>query len=130
MVDTVRGFGPGEKSVADTASKSGIARGRSAGSDRKTHKVDDDTRLMEKAIRAATPIAEETKAGDPSENTRRITGRLGTQLGRAGAAAPDVKREPRQPSSRDLSTAFDDDDEGIGDTAAARELLKALGSVK
>jgi len=123
MVDTVRGYGSDDKSAAGSASKPSFASGR------KSLQADDDTRLIEEAIRAATPTAEENKSAAGTENTRRITGRLGAKPSRT-AGAPDQGRESRQPSSRDLSAGFDEDDEAIGDTAAARELLKALGAVK
>lgn len=103
--------------------------------------MDTETQLIEDAIRAATPAPGEM--ADPVSdapknqraNTRRITGLLGAQKDRKIAAFEAARTAPkpaeqRSLSSRDLHSGFDDEEGSIGDTDAARELLKALGSVK
>jgi len=125
MVDSVRGHGP--ESPA-SGPKPGLGGAR-------PQEPDEETRLIEEAIRAATPGvgAKKSKKNAPEakEHTRRITGHLATAPDRPVAFDPFKDAEMLHPSSRDLSSGLDDGDaESIGDTAAARELLKALGSVK
>lgn len=110
---------------------------------------DDETRLIEEAIRAATPEAggRRKKASglkrlggqdDIGVTTRRITGHP--------EPARDVAREPEHaprplggglgglnPEDRLLDDPFhksDEEPKTVGDTDAARELLKALSAVK
>lgn len=110
---------------------------------------DPEARLIEEAIRAATPDAGAGKPGREREDrvreddivTRRISGQgpsAARRLGGTGQAqgAPRTTPEsgdkpqgrPGTLASRGLHVAEDDD--AIGDTEAARELLKALSSVK
>jgi len=132
MVETVRSNkGPAKPSRAPQASR----RSKSAPS------MDEESQLIEEAIRAATPAPgqgddepQQQRAGTRG-NTRRITGLLGGKTDRQASAFEDARsvsrpEETRMPSSRDLKAGFEDDEGSIGDTDAARELLKALGSVK
>ncbi|PHS78744.1 MAG: hypothetical protein COB59_05375 [Rhodospirillaceae bacterium] len=142
MVDTVRGKGRAQSS---RSGKSQNAPRRS----RPAPEVDSESKLIEEAIRAATPgpgqgddEAQYSKADTTNHakgNTRRITGLLGAKSERQASAFEDARSvsrsnaghsETRMPSSRDLNSGFEDDEGSIGDTDAARELLKALGSVK
>lgn len=85
---------------------------------------DDDVRLIEDAIRAATP-GEGSARDQAGGVTRRISGRPANATGGTPANAAG------QPSlaSRGLAVAGQDDDD-FEDTEAARELLKALSAVK
>lgn len=120
MVDDVRG-GDMPASSARSSSRPGS---RAA----KPQDASEETRLIEDAIRAATPGSEANEAVNPRdlaprENTRRISGR---------PPSPSPSRAPAPFPQASSSRAMADLDEGeaIGDTPAARELLKALGSVE
>ncbi|MBL4692312.1 MAG: hypothetical protein JKY92_03185 [Magnetovibrio sp.] len=161
MVDTVRG---GHASpTAPSPVKSGVR-------DKKFNDINEETRLIEEAIRAATPGPGDDEAPSPPEKTRRIPGKSRGKPKRSGASSSPPRGSgsasprgsgpassrgsgpassrgsgpvssrgsgpisnepfPQASSSRSTDMMDDDDSEAIGDTPAARELLKALGSVK
>jgi len=119
MVDTVRAPARSGSKKDSPARKPGLGGGQ-------TQNADDEARLIEEAILAATPGsgAKKDKNPQPFEGTRRITGRLGSERKKSNFESSDFS-DQRLPSSRDLGG--DDGEKSIGDTAAARELLKALG---
>lgn len=82
---------------------------------------DAEARLIEDAIRAATPEAGRLR-DDDAPTTRRIAGRATNEPGKGlGKTQPSL-------ASRGLKVPGNDDD--FEDSEAARELLKALSSVK
>lgn len=126
MVDTVRT--PARDKGGKPANSSFKGRGRSSGND-------GEARLIEDAIRAAAPGLDDEPGQDTQPFTRRIAGRSGgNDFGAAmgGGASDSLGNGPqavaKHLASRGLGGGHDLDN--IENTDAARELLKALGSVK
>jgi len=124
-------------------SESGVGMGMAAGATTVGARADTflradpEARLIEDAIRAASP--QNMKDMDPSREdrataTRRITGRLAnvvSKVGKGSGGAPSGKTTNALPSrglGRELGRMVDNNE--IEDTQSARELLKALSSVK
>jgi len=120
MVETVRPL-KRKSSVRGSASKPTLGRGRS-------HQDDDEASLIEGAIRAATHGANEEKPRHEAF-TQRITGRFG---GAADKNTQDMAQSNQKAVAMHLATRGlgGDDFDSIENSDAARELLKALGSVK
>lgn len=113
-----RGGRTADEMVANVRGGTGGPGGRGQAASQQPQ--DEESRLIEEAIRAATPQA---GGGDEMDQptTRRISGRHPTRAPERGvetAGSPAGRRREA------------DDPETIGDSDAARELLKALNSVK
>lgn len=118
----------------------GMNRGKDAAASRRS---DPEARLIQDAIRAASPQHGATEMDlsrdDRAAATRRITGRLANapvnapanvEHGLSGAASPakTSKALASRGLGRELGRMVENDE--IEDTQSARELLKALSSVK
>lgn len=114
MVDTVRAPSRGQGGKPANKAFRGGSRSNSD---------DGEARLIQDAIRAASPGNEDEPGLDATPFTRRIAGRSGSDsLGNGPQAVA------KHLASRGLGGGNDLD--SIENTDAARELLKALGSVK
>ncbi|MBF0247450.1 MAG: hypothetical protein HQL36_05195 [Alphaproteobacteria bacterium] len=86
-----------------------------------------EARLIEEAIRAATP-------GDGKANDNGRAGLLGALNAARADAGPKARKESDDGGAMDFSLPFhldrDEDAGSLEDTAAARELMKALSAVK
>jgi len=126
MVDTVRA--PSRTQGGKRANEAFNGQGRSSGND-------GEARLIEDAIRAASPGGEDDAGLDATPFTRRIAGRkggnaMGGNMGKSGSDSlgNGPQAVAKHLASRGLGGGHDLDN--IENTDAARELLKALGSVK
>ena len=86
---------------------------------------DDEARLIEDAIRAATPEAGVTRDDQAAQST--MTRRIAGRPLKGGATGAPARGQPSL-ASRGLAVAGPDND--FEDSEAARELLKALSAVK
>lgn len=118
MVDTVRA--PSRSQAAKSQNKPFMGRGRA-------NQDEDQPRFVEDAMRSGLPGVDDDAPADTGAFTRRIAGRSG-----AGSAPASLgngqEAVARHLASRGLGGGSDLD--SIENTDAARELLKALGSVK
>jgi len=139
--DEMIGSVKGNSSFEDKLKSSPLKRAGAGGArSARSQSLKDETRLIEDAIRAATPGTAEHDAANPNPDPLASTFEPAPKRILKPKLKP--KRKPKQSrvaaktvephnlSSRDIVNGLDGDIEAIGDTVAARELLKALGSVE
>jgi hypothetical protein len=138
MVANVRA--PRPAANPEPSSSVGLGGNRPAGRDKgaaSSRRSDADTRLIEDAIRSVTPqngaSDMDLSLDDRAQATRRITGRLASSGASSGASSTKASSKTSDALAsrglgRELGRMVDDNE--IEDTQSARELLRALSSVK